>query len=164
MTVIAPLVAHAFGILLSLWGGQALIGRLLVLLRIYNADAQPGVAGPRYVGRTIGLAERFIVYVAVLAGQPAWLAVVFTLKTIVRYPELQASASPNSSGTDGHSVGTQCATPSPIGSPASPVEESSVPAGAFAEYYLVGTLLSLAVGVAVPLAMLWTLRLLLHVP
>lgn len=122
MTTLATLLVHGAGLWISLQLGGWLAGEVLSELRLANPGdrARPGAWG---AGRTIGRAERFLVYLAILAEQPALLAVLVGLKTLVRYPEVQEAA------RHGADEG----------------------AGRFAEYYLVGTLVSLSVGVACPL-------------
>lgn len=123
------LLIHGLGLLASLKLGGLATGMVLQSLRLENRDDTPPPSTPvrpgaRGAGEIIGYAERFVLYMAVVAQQPALIAVLFGLKTWVRYPEVQRSATPREDG-----LGT----------------------GRFAEYYLVGTLVSMAFGLAVPL-------------
>ena len=136
------LVVHGIGICLSLRLGCMLTDRVLKRLRLYNGGTSEESTGPDRAGRTIGYAERFIVYLAVVTGQSVWLVVVFSLKTVVRYPEIQLSRK-RSRQDDRSEAGRE--------SKGGPEVARETPDGAFAEYYLAGTLLSLAVGLAVPL-------------
>jgi hypothetical protein len=85
-------------------------------------------------GRVIGGLERFLVYLAIIVHAPLLIAVVIGAKTIVRFPELAQRGEIASPGSDRPSN--------------------------FAEYYLVGTLLSLSVGVLGPLLVQFVLYLL----
>lgn len=122
VSTLAFLLVHGAALWASVhWGGW-LAAEVLSGLRLANPGdgSPPGAWG---AGRTIGRAERFLVYLAILAEQPALLAALVGLKTLVRYPEVQEAAR----------------------------HENAEGAGRFAEYYLVGTLVSLSVGVACPL-------------
>lgn len=123
VSTLAFLMVHGAALWASLSLGGWLAGEVLSGLRLANPGdgERPGAWG---AGRTIGRAERFLVYLAILAEQPALLAVLVGLKTLVRYPEVQEAARHGDKGEG---------------------------AGRFAEYYLVGTLVSLSVGVACPL-------------
>ncbi len=76
-------------------GGTALVrgllGRYPALLPRTAAADGPGVSGPdEYeMGRTIGILERALVYVLVLAGQWGALGLVIAAKSIARFPELK---------------------------------------------------------------------------
>ncbi|MGM0575216.1 MAG: hypothetical protein ACQEXJ_05755 [Myxococcota bacterium] len=125
---------HAAALGFSLGAGGAFTGWLLNRLRLVNADlGGPGALG---AGRVIGVSERFLVYMAVAFQVPTLLAVLVGVKTIVRYPEVRVAAERRRDGPPG-----------------------SEPR--FAEYYLVGTLVSIAIGVASPLlakvALAWLL-------
>ena len=148
MSAWLPVLAHGVGVVFSLVVGQWVVGWLLRRLKLYNAHHDAPATGPERVGRAIGCAERFIVYAAVVTGQAAWLAVLFTLKTVVRYPEIRAAA-------DERPARPEAVVPS--SSEAS--GQAEPPPGGFAEYYLAGTLFSFALGIAVPLAVLTLLRL-----
>lgn len=117
------LALHLVGLTVALVAGSWLIAWVLGRLRLVNAATES--AGPRHAGRIIGLAERFLIYLMVVLGQPQLLAALIAVKTFVRYPEVKAARET---------------------SPEDNVQRH------FAEYYLVGTLTSVAFGVAVPLA------------
>jgi hypothetical protein len=95
--------------------------------------------GTRHAGRWIGYAERTLVYLAIVGELPWIVPVVVGLKTLVRFPEIQSAsrAAPEEPGQrhdhDAPSAGT------------------GRPSGSFVEYYLVGTLVSLASAVIVGL-------------
>jgi len=114
---------HGVGMLLAVFLGGALVGFLLRRLRL-GADelTESGLYG---AGRVIGQLERFLIYLAVVANATTLIVVVIGAKTVVRFPELTRRDDSTKPGED---------------RPAS-----------FVEYYLVGTLASLAIGVTVPL-------------
>jgi hypothetical protein len=113
------------GLLLALFPSGALIGRLteqwsVALERDLEDEVSPqGLAG---AGRAIGWLERAAIYFALILGRPEAVAVVFTAKSIARFPSFKREA--------------------------------------FAEYYLIGTLLSVVAGagsaVAIRLLLGWS--------
>lgn len=135
-------VAHAAGCLVSVVGGGALTAWTLGRLRsAQSGAAELGGGLPRGAGQVIGWAERFLAYVTVLAGAWAILSVLVALKTLVRYPEVKVEAD---------AARTVVRYPEGRVDP----DAASTPTRRevrFAEYYLVGTLVSLAVGVGLPL-------------
>ena len=58
------------------------IRRLLVHVGATDPSADPGV------GRWIGILERLLIYLLVVAGQPAAAALVAAAKSILRFPEI----------------------------------------------------------------------------
>jgi len=124
-------VVHGAGMLLTVFLGGWLVGFTLKRLRL-GADelTESGLYG---AGRVIGQLERFLIYLAVIANATTLIVVVIGAKTVVRFPELTRRNDSSQPGED---------------RPAS-----------FVEYYLVGTLASLAIGVTVPLLV----QLVLHV-
>jgi len=122
-------LVHVAGCVVSVVGGGLLAGATLESLRskqgVVAPEPVPRRGLPHGAGRVIGLAERFLAYVTVLANAWVILSVLVALKTLVRYPEVKLDADAER---------------------ARPSRELR-----FAEYYLVGTLVSLAVGIGVPL-------------
>lgn len=122
---------HALAIGL-LWGPAGRwVGDSLAALRLEDHPRRGGAPG---AGTRIGQAERVLVYLALVGGQPGLVAVVLGLKTLVRYPEVRVAAERDASAPDGE-----------------PGAEPVVRGQRFAEYYLVGTLLSVLCAVAVAL-------------
>ncbi|TNF24202.1 MAG: hypothetical protein EP329_25410 [Deltaproteobacteria bacterium] len=117
------LACHTVGLGVSIGVGGALTGFVLHRLRLINDS--PEKSGPVSAGKMIGAAERFLIYLIVVFGQPQLLAALLGIKTLVRYPEVKASRD-----ADGADTGPQ---------------------RHFAEYYLVGTLVSVCFGVTIPL-------------
>lgn len=117
------LATHTVGLGISLLVGGVITGWALNRLRLINATTEK--SGPHSAGKIIGGAERFLIYLIIVFGQPQLLAALVAIKTLVRYPEVRAAreASGDENGPQRH----------------------------FAEYYLVGTLVSVCFGVAVPL-------------
>lgn len=96
----APALAAAWsvviaGLVFNGKGGTAVVRGLLArypaLVPRAEASQGPGVSGPdEYeMGRTIGVLERALVYVLVLAGQWGALGLVIAAKSIARFPELK---------------------------------------------------------------------------
>jgi|GEM_PF-1430532 len=117
------LACHAVGLGVSIGVGGMLTGFVLHRLRLINDATEK--SGPVSAGKMIGAAERFLIYLIVVFAQPQLLAALLAIKTLVRYPEVKASRD-----ADGKETGPQ---------------------RHFAEYYLVGTLVSVCFGVAIPL-------------
>jgi len=136
---LAFLVVHGVALVGSLLIGRALTGWVLRRLRLVNDDLDQ--RGTKGAGATIGMAERFLTYLTVAGGQTGLLAALVALKTVVRYPEVRLAAERKKTARQaGEGV----------------VDDG----GRFAEYYLVGTLVSLCVGVSFPLAAMGILHLL----
>lgn len=57
------------------------------ILKVVRADIPEGGNG---AGRWIGILERLLIYVLVLAGQAAAAGLVVAAKSILRYPEISA--------------------------------------------------------------------------
>lgn len=94
ITLIAAWSVIVSGLVFNGKGGTAIVRGLLsrypaIVPRTEVSDG-PGVSGPdEYeMGRTIGILERALVYVLVLAGQWAALGLVVAAKSIARFPEL----------------------------------------------------------------------------
>lgn len=122
-TFYTHLACHAVGLGVSVGVGGALTGAILYRLRLINDS--PEKSGPISAGKLIGAAERFLIYLTIVFGQPQLLAALLGIKTLVRYPEVKASRD-----ADGGETGPQ---------------------RHFAEYYLVGNLVSVCFGVTIPL-------------
>ncbi|PKN58203.1 MAG: hypothetical protein CVU56_07145 [Deltaproteobacteria bacterium HGW-Deltaproteobacteria-14] len=117
------LATHTVGLGVSLLVGGVITGWALNRLRLINATTEK--SGPHSAGKIIGGAERFLIYLMIVFGHPQLLAALVAIKTLVRYPEVRAAR--DAAGDD------------------------DSPQRHFAEYYLVGTLVSVCFGVAVPL-------------
>jgi hypothetical protein len=135
------LVVHALALTGSLLLGAAFTGWLLRRLRLVNADLSG--TGTYGAGRVIGYAERLLIYLAVAGGKPELLAVLVAIKTWVRYPEVRRAAE-RAQGEKAAAACSKAATADPTDDPP--------PETRFAEYYLVGTLVSVCTGVIFPLA------------
>lgn len=123
-------LVHAAGLCISLGGGLFATRHAVGQLRSANdtTTGTDGAAGAAGAGMMIGLAERFLMYGALVAGYPAFVPALLTLKSIVRYPEVQRASR----------------------------AMADTPAGAFqAEYYLVGTLVSTVSGTAPAVVAMW---------
>lgn len=131
IALIQPLIAHLA------WLVTALVaGGLLARLVLDRLDPRAPVVlrpGTRHAGRWIGYAERTLIYLAIVAELPWIVPVVIGLKTLVRFPEIQSAS-----------------RATPPEEPAEGAPPTSTP-GSFVEYYLVGTLASLASAVVVGL-------------
>jgi len=118
-------LAITLGAMLALFPCGVLIGRLTQQwARAIESDLRDETLphGLEGAGRAIGWLERAAIYFALVLGRPEAVAVVFTAKSIARFPSFQREA--------------------------------------FAEYYLIGTLLSVLAGagtaVAVRLVLGWS--------
>ena len=125
MIPFGAVVAHLAWLIVSL-----VAGGLITRLTLDQLGAAPGTVRPgaKDAGRYIGYAERALIHLAILGDLPWIVPVVVGLKTLVRFPEIQSESQRAEEDTE--------ETPRP---------------GSFVEYYLVGTLVSVAWAVAVGL-------------
>jgi hypothetical protein len=78
----------AAGVLIVVPAGATVIGRWVSPFRVALSDAsREQLAGLEFAGRWIGMLERFVIFVAVLARVEALIGFVIAAKAVLRLPE-----------------------------------------------------------------------------